>query len=225
MTTNRLSWLRRRRHHPSVESLSTYLDGQLAHAERERVERHVAHCTQCQGNLESLRSTVTLLHRMPLVKAPRTFALTEQARRLAAPSPVWAPRFAATLASLVLISSAVVLLWPIAQPTQQQLQTSVRQEQPAPAAQPTPAPFAPLKAAGQETTPEAAARGAPLTPTPQGLTGQPPTLAEPKAPSGTPQPFEAPLSLLRGPAIVALIFSSLALLLLGWRARRRRHQA
>ncbi|MFO7917853.1 MAG: zf-HC2 domain-containing protein [Anaerolineae bacterium] len=62
-------------HRFTQKNLSTYLDGQLTIRERERVERHLAECSRCQEELETLRSTVELLHAVPAIPLPRSFEL------------------------------------------------------------------------------------------------------------------------------------------------------
>lgn len=59
--------------------LSPYIDQQLSSLERVLVEDHLAKCAVCSGELKSLRATVNLLHRVPMVSPPRTFALAEVA--------------------------------------------------------------------------------------------------------------------------------------------------
>jgi hypothetical protein len=55
--------------------LSAYIDGELDAGERARLERHLAGCTACRGELEELRRTVQLLRMVPAVAPPRSFAL------------------------------------------------------------------------------------------------------------------------------------------------------
>jgi hypothetical protein len=65
--------------------LSPYIDQQLSSAEEVLVKGHLARCPVCSADVESLRSTVNLLHRVPIVSPPRSFALArvEPRRRLA----------------------------------------------------------------------------------------------------------------------------------------------
>jgi anti-sigma factor RsiW len=62
-------------HKAVAPNLSAYIDGALAAHERERLERHLAVCAQCQRDLATLRQTVNLLRRVPLKRVPRSFAL------------------------------------------------------------------------------------------------------------------------------------------------------
>jgi len=55
--------------------LSPYLDQRLSLLERVFVEGHLAGCALCGSELESLRATVDLLHRVPMVSVPRSFAV------------------------------------------------------------------------------------------------------------------------------------------------------
>lgn len=57
--------------------LSPYIDGQLSPSERERVEGHIEGCDACRHELESLRATVDLLHRVSTVSPPRSFTIAE----------------------------------------------------------------------------------------------------------------------------------------------------
>ena len=57
--------------------LSPYIDGQIGSSERDRVESHLEECQVCRRELESLRATVNLLHRVAVVSPPRSFALAE----------------------------------------------------------------------------------------------------------------------------------------------------
>ena len=59
--------------------LSQYIDGQLSPPERERLESHIEGCDACHRQLESLRATVDLLHRVPVVSPPRYFTIAEVA--------------------------------------------------------------------------------------------------------------------------------------------------
>lgn len=57
------------------ENLSAFLDGELAAREREVVEQHLQQCQECRWNLQTLEHTVSLLHKLPPVKAPRSFRI------------------------------------------------------------------------------------------------------------------------------------------------------
>jgi hypothetical protein len=60
---------------------SPYIDGRLTSSERERMESHIEGCEACRRELESLEATVNLLHRVPLISPPRSFAIAEVAPR------------------------------------------------------------------------------------------------------------------------------------------------
>jgi len=55
------------------DMLSEYIDNRLVSEKRSLVERHVETCEDCSKELESLRMTVQLLHRVPEVAVPRSF--------------------------------------------------------------------------------------------------------------------------------------------------------
>lgn len=61
--------------HLDLELLSAYIDGEVTPAEQQQVERHLALCTTCVEELESLRWTVRLLHEVPPVPVPHPFAV------------------------------------------------------------------------------------------------------------------------------------------------------
>ena len=95
--------------------LSPYIDGQIGSSEREKVESHLEECQICFRELESLRATINLLHRVAVVSPPRSFALAEvEAKRRPAAqtseAPQWrrvpalgAMRVATAVAALLLI--------------------------------------------------------------------------------------------------------------------------
>lgn len=95
--------------------LSPYIDGQIGSSERDRVESHLEECQVCRRELDSLRATVNLLHRVAVVSPPRSFALAEvEAKRrpatLTREAPQWrrvpalgALRVATAVAALLLV--------------------------------------------------------------------------------------------------------------------------
>lgn len=56
--------------------LSEYVDSQLADEDRRRVDTHLEGCLSCSEDLASLRDTIDLLHRLPVVPVPRSFTIT-----------------------------------------------------------------------------------------------------------------------------------------------------
>jgi anti-sigma factor RsiW len=84
-----MSFLRKKSEHQWVgESLSAYIDGELTARERTRVEQHLKECQACAQDLRTLRQTVALLKEMPVLPAPRSFAVRP---RVARPRPAPAP--------------------------------------------------------------------------------------------------------------------------------------
>lgn len=75
------------------DMLSQYIDGRLDPEDTARVGGHLQSCEACRHELEALRAMLGLLHRVPVVSPPRSFAVAEAVpdRR---PSPAWA--FSAT---------------------------------------------------------------------------------------------------------------------------------
>ena len=105
-----MRWLFKNRHGRWQERLSAYLDAQLEPSEQRKLEQHLASCTSCQEELESLRTTVALLQRVPQVAVPRSFRLIEE------PMPIGVPwtirytvplRYAAAAAGLLFLVVAV----------------------------------------------------------------------------------------------------------------------
>lgn len=82
--------------------LSAYIDQRLSLKEQREVEHHLEACQRCQEELDSLRATVELLHRVPQVLPSRSFAIAEvkpAPRRTA----VWALRAATSIAAVCLL--------------------------------------------------------------------------------------------------------------------------
>jgi hypothetical protein len=98
---------RKSEHQWVEESLSAYLDGELSSPDRARVEKHLQQCEACAENLATLRQTVSLLKELPVVQAPRSFAVRRAAVEVkrAAP-PAWGYgllKGATALAALLLV--------------------------------------------------------------------------------------------------------------------------
>lgn len=67
--------------------LSEYIDKRLNDAQRQAVERHLETCAACSQELASLRMTVQLLHEVPAVPVPRSFAVRRpETERVGAPA-------------------------------------------------------------------------------------------------------------------------------------------
>jgi len=81
--------------------LSPYIDQQLSSSERVLVEKHLAKCAVCSVELESLRATVNLLHRVPVALPPRSFAIAEvEPRRRCAPFALASTATAAAMSAV-----------------------------------------------------------------------------------------------------------------------------
>ncbi len=90
------------------DSLSAYLDGELSTRLSARVEKHLRECRACTRNLSTLRQTVALVNELPVVPAPRSFAIppavVQPKAKLAAPR--WGYGFlrgATALAALLVV--------------------------------------------------------------------------------------------------------------------------
>jgi len=84
-----MSILRKKSEHDWVgESLSAYIDGELTTRERARVEQHLKECQACAEDLRTLRQTVALLKELPVIPAPRSFAVRPRVAKFRpAPAP------------------------------------------------------------------------------------------------------------------------------------------
>ncbi len=96
----------RKSEHERLRELSSpYIDGRLSQKENVWVENHLEGCQECRAELNSLRGTVAVLQRLPMVPAPRSFALpgAPQRERWVPQQPlVWAMQFSTGVAALLL---------------------------------------------------------------------------------------------------------------------------
>ena len=103
-----IGFLGNRRHARIRHLLSAYVDGQVTESELAHVERHLGQCPECRLELESLRTTVGLLKRLPQLEAPRSFALSQEPVDVRwTPPTAWAVRLAASVAGLLLVALLV----------------------------------------------------------------------------------------------------------------------
>jgi len=84
------------------EIMSPYIDGRITQDEKQALESHLASCHECRQELESLRSTVGLLHRIPEVEVPRSFTIVES-KPAAVPSIFGRLCWASAIVALVLV--------------------------------------------------------------------------------------------------------------------------
>ena len=68
--------------------LSEYLDDCLTPQEWRNLEQHLEECEACRQEFKLLRATVNLLHQVPQVPVPRSFALVEADLQRRKPSPL-----------------------------------------------------------------------------------------------------------------------------------------
>lgn len=90
-----------------IEQLSAYLDGELNSSESARMETRLKSDPELESILSDLRSTRSLLKKLPARKAPRNFALTRKMVGLKPPLPRTYPlfRLATTFATILFILS------------------------------------------------------------------------------------------------------------------------
>ena len=95
----------RRGHQQYRELLSEHLDGRLDVDDRRRLEQHLATCDECVRELESLRATVGLLQRVPMIETPRSFQLQETpAERAPRPALLWSMQLSTAMAAMLLVA-------------------------------------------------------------------------------------------------------------------------
>lgn len=80
------------KHKRASSLLSAYLDNELKDGDRKLVESHLSTCGDCQQELESLKATVNLLKKTPIIAPQRSFAVQPEAKPRPRPvPPVWRP--------------------------------------------------------------------------------------------------------------------------------------
>lgn len=94
-------------HQRAKELLSAYIDGALSSEEQALVEAHLDSCEECARNLRTLRRTVEFLGELPVVRAPRSFAIpaAQPVKRLG-----WAYAYLRMATALVAVLLVVVLV-------------------------------------------------------------------------------------------------------------------
>ncbi len=90
------------------ERLSDYLDGQLLGKERQAVEEHLAACSSCRWDLQTLRQTVLWTRNLPTMPVPRSFTLPVPA---GAPARAARPRWRLVPAFQLATALVAVLLF------------------------------------------------------------------------------------------------------------------
>jgi anti-sigma factor RsiW len=123
-------------HEWAIQQLSAYLDGELSPSARTGVEAHLRECRTCVEELSTLRWTVNLTAQMPMLKAPRSFLITEaiaQPRRTPLGlTYVYLRGATVAVAALLLVVLAGDLLWPYPlSPTMPAPQVAMRKALPA----------------------------------------------------------------------------------------------
>ena len=76
---------------PSLEQLSTYVDGELSGPERAEVEAHLKSCSSCRARLDGIQQAANAIRALPMETPPRTFTVPAQRRQAWRWAPVgWA---------------------------------------------------------------------------------------------------------------------------------------
>jgi hypothetical protein len=94
--------------HLSEELLNRYLDGDLAHEERQAADLHLAVCDGCSTRLAELMTIATLLRELPEIRAPRSFQLDPSHARK--PMTLWQRFGAALLPALPAMRAGTIAL-------------------------------------------------------------------------------------------------------------------
>ncbi len=86
--------------HLRSQLLSEFIDGRLSEDRRRRVKAHLAACSQCREEMDSLQYAIHLLKEIPAVEPRHAFTLVEAPVRATRPRqvPVWAYSAATTVA-------------------------------------------------------------------------------------------------------------------------------
>ncbi len=171
--------IKRSHQHIKHETLSEYLDGRLQGSALARVDQQLTACQLCREELESLRSTITMLQELPQEAPRRSFVMTAPppmpARATSSASqfpnflrvPQWAYAGAASVAVIVFVAlisaDATGLLSPGGASQFQGQPTAITQQLESQAAAPVAAQAPPEDTAPQQTT-APAATAAPAAP-------------------------------------------------------------
>ncbi len=101
-------WFRRRAH-PIEDEISAFLDGELGNSRSVELSAHFGTCASCRATLEDFRSVESLVARLPIADAPRSFALTAEMAGVSA-GQKQARRMSMALAPAVALTILVALL-------------------------------------------------------------------------------------------------------------------
>jgi len=93
------------------ELLSAYLDGELGERERERLEARLSEDAALRAELRAMQQTVSMVHALRQVSAPRNFILSESMVERREPAPAPEPRHAWAAPLLTAATTIVSLLF------------------------------------------------------------------------------------------------------------------
>ena len=93
-----------------IEQISAYLDGQLSPSESARLESRLQSDSELASAYDDIRSSRSILHKLPSRKAPRNFTLTRKMVGLKPPVPrnYFTFKFATTFATILFAITVVV---------------------------------------------------------------------------------------------------------------------
>jgi anti-sigma factor RsiW len=108
--------IKRNHQHINPDTLSEYLDGRIHGPALARIDQQLATCNLCREEIESLRSTITMLRELPQEAPRRSFVMTAPPPMLARPPtsafqlpdflrvPQWVYAGAASVAVIVVVA-------------------------------------------------------------------------------------------------------------------------
>ncbi|MBS1701034.1 MAG: zf-HC2 domain-containing protein [Armatimonadetes bacterium] len=101
--------------------LSAYLDGEMSGVEMLQVRHHVHECSECQAELESLRTVQTLLRDMPTTPEPPTLFVEQVQHKLVRPR--------LSYVSLALAVTIPIVCWAVFSSKQQSQEASRKRDE------------------------------------------------------------------------------------------------
>jgi len=87
------------------ELLSPYIDDELDSDERLKVEAHLESCRSCREELDSIKKTVSLVRRMPIIEPERSFTISETTKK------IWDSKLKALCAATAVITVFLLVIF------------------------------------------------------------------------------------------------------------------
>lgn len=109
------NYLIKRKCRRTKRQFAGYLDHRLGQKEQQIVEKHLASCSACRQEYESLQATINLLHQLPSAKPPRSFTIAGAELEHKLKPMLWLPAFgklrAAAITAATLCAIAFIGDW------------------------------------------------------------------------------------------------------------------